>query len=128
MAETLEQKKARLQAERDKLNKRLRQIDSKEAAKKRKEETRLKVIAGAIVLKAAKEGKAMTPAEVAAEAKKELTKAPKAKAAPKCQCGADMIRGSWKRNGESVEGWHCKQAWIGGTRINQHDIKADAEV
>lgn len=124
MAETLEQKKARLQAERDKLNKRLRQIDSKEAAKKRKEETRLKVIAGAIVLKAAKEGKAMTPQEVAAEATKELNKAPKAKA-PKCQCGADMIRGSWKRNGESVEGWHCKQAWIGGTRMNSHDVKPD---
>lgn len=124
MAETLEQKKARLQAERDKLNKRLRQIDSKEAAKKRKEETRLKVIAGAIVLKAAKEGKAMTPQEVAAEAAKELNKAPKAKA-PKCQCGADMIRGSWKRNGESVEGWHCNQAWIGGTRMNSHDVKPD---
>lgn len=136
MAETAEQKRERLKAERDKLNKRLRQIDARETAKKRKEETRLKVIAGAIVLKAVKDGKVMTPEAIKAAALKEL-EAQKGKSAakatkptpfsppPKCQCGKEMIRGRWKNNGNPVEGWQCASAWIGGTRMPTHDIKAD---
>lgn len=129
MAETLEQKRDRLKAERDKLNKRLRQIDARETAKKRKEETRLKVIAGAIVLKAAKDGKMMTPPEIKAAALKELEgqkkKSTETAKPPVCQCGATMIRGRWKNNGNPVEGWQCASAFIGGVKMPGHDLRAD---
>lgn len=128
MAETAEQKRERLKAERDKLNKRLRQIDARETAKKRKEETRLKIIMGGIVLKAIKDGKVMAPHDIKAAALKELEgqkKKSTAKKPPVCQCGATMIRGKWQTNQKPVEGWKCAAAFVGGVKMPGHDLKPD---
>jgi hypothetical protein len=128
MSETLEQKKARLLAERDKIKKRLRQLDAKESAARRKEETRLKVVVGAIVLKAAKEGRMLSPADAVREAQKALvTEAQKRKVkAPVCECGATCIRGKWKNQiGQQIEGWHCPSAFLDGRQVPGHLLKGD---
>lgn len=56
--ETPEEKRARLKEERDKLNKRIKVIDSRKKAKDRKAENHRKIVIGGLALKAASEGKA----------------------------------------------------------------------
>lgn len=127
-----EEKKARLQAERDKLNRRLRRISAKETNEKRKADNHLKAIVGGMALKAEKEGQLLSSSLLLEMARKKVIDEQAAKAARKkaaepelCQCGAELVRGSWKKNGESVEGWKCPKAFVGVSLIPGHDLKAD---
>lgn len=49
-----------------------------------------------------------------------------AAAAPKCQCGATMVRGNWRTSDVPTKGWKCPSAFgADGKRQVEHDMKPD---
>lgn len=148
MAGTADEKRARLKAQKDKINKKLKEIESREKAAERKLRNRRLIVIGATLEKIGKERPALTVKEALGLAEGEWSKQnnktapiPPKKAeqkpqmpaspaqqpeAPRCQCGVTMVRGNWQKNDLPVTGWKCPSVFgSDGAKQLGHDLKPD---